>query len=76
MQPTYGNHDSYNITLSGRTNSNTLISGFPTDVENRGGSSEKFDGEGAMSIDGEAWGLKILSRNTCEGVHLIVNLQL
>ena len=50
------------------------IPGFPTGVENAGGG---FDGEGLSQYMGRAWGggLKMLSKNTCEGVHLIVKLQ-
>ena len=49
--------------------------GFPTGVENiEGGSSSKFDG-GLRSIHGGIMGeLKMLSKNTCHGVHLIVKL--
>ena len=44
--------------------------GFPTGVANMGRSS-KFDGGGLESKHGGAWGeLKMLSKNTCEGVHL------
>ena len=40
-----------------------------------GGCSSKFDGGGLNSIHGGAWGgLKMLSKNTCDGVHLIVKL--
>ena len=43
-----------------------------------GGGSSKFDGGGGLSQNmGKAWGmgdLKILSRNTSEGVQLIVKL--
>ena len=43
--------------------------GFPTGVKNVGG------GGGAKSIDGGSMGgLKMLSKDTCEGVHLIVKL--
>ena len=57
------------------------LAGFPTGVENmgggggcapptiRGGGSSKF-----KSIHGVGWGLKMLSKNTCEVVHLIVKL--
>ena len=51
---------------------------FPTGVENMGavppiggGASSKFDGGGLKSIHG---GLKMLSKNACEGVHSIVKL--
>ena len=46
---------------------------FPTGVQNMGGSS-KFDGEGLSQYMGGAWGVKILLKNTCGGVHLIVKL--
>ena len=53
----------------------TKITRFPTGVENMGGSPSKFDGGGLKSIHGGSMGvLKILSKNTCEGVHLIVKL--
>ena len=42
-----------------------------------GGGSSKFDGGGGLSqYMGGAWGggLKMLSKNTCEGVHLIIKL--
>ena len=58
--------------------------GFPTGVTNMGGtgeSSSKFDGgwgggRGGLSQNmAAAWGkLKMLSKNACEGVHLIVKL--
>ena len=54
--------------------------GFPTGVANMGStgeSSSKFDvGGGGLSQNmAGAWGkLKMLSKNTCEGVHLIVKL--
>ena len=52
----------------------SLHPGFPTGVENMGGSS-KFDGGGGLkSIKGEHRGLKMLPKNTFEGVHLIVEL--
>ena len=49
--------------------------GFPQELRTWGGSS-KFDGEGGLkSKHRGAWGeLKMLSKNTCEGVHLIVKL--
>ena len=37
----------------------------------------KFDGEGGGGLSqymGGAWGLKMLPKNTCEGVHLMVKL--
>ena len=40
--------------------------GFPTGVENKGGSS-KFNGEGGG-------GLQMLLKNTCEGVFLLLKL--
>ena len=49
----------------------TTNPGFPTGVENMGDSS-KFDGESLSQYMG---GLKILLKNTCGGVHLIVKLQ-
>ena len=44
--------------------------GFPTGIENMGCGSSKFDG-GLKSIHGGPWdrGLKMLLKNTCEGVH-------
>ena len=44
-----------------------------------GGGSSKFDGGGGLSqCMGGVWGggegLKMLSKNTCEGVHVIVKL--
>ena len=53
-----------------------LQAGFPTGVANMEGGSSKFDGGGGSSQNmGGAWGeLKTLSKNTCEGVHLIVEL--
>ena len=51
-----------------------LYAGFPAGVENMGGSS-KFDGGYLSQYVGGAWkGLKMLLKNTCEGVHLIVKL--
>ena len=44
------------------------------DGEGGGGGSSKFDGGGLSQYIGGAWVLKMLSRNTCEGVHLIVKL--
>ena len=38
------------------------------------GGSSKFDGGRLSQYMGGAWGLKILPKNTCEGVHLIVKL--
>ena len=55
----------------------SFTSGFPKGVENRGGGgSLKIHGDGGLSqyMRG-AWGeLKMLSKDTCEGVHLIVKL--
>ena len=51
----------------------TTNPGFPAGVENMGGSS-KFDGEGLSQYMGGAWGVKILLKNTCGGVHFIVKL--
>ena len=39
-----------------------------------GGGSSKFDEGGLSEYMVGAWGLKILSKNTCEGVNLIVKL--
>ena len=44
---------------------------FPTGVENMGGGEEWFKSIHWVSMGG---GLKMLSKNTCEGVHLIVKL--
>ena len=50
-------------------------SGFPTGVEDMKGGSLNFDGRGSSQYMEGAWGrLKMLSKNTCEGVHLIVKL--
>ena len=54
-------------------------SGFPTGVANiRGGGSSKFDGGRGVGLSqnmGGAWGeLKTSSKNTSEGVYLIVKL--
>ena len=48
-------------------------SGFPTGVENMGGSS-KFDGGLKSLHEGSMGELKMLSKNTYDGVHLIVKL--
>ena len=59
--------------------------GFPTGVENVslgalqvsiGGGSSKFDRGGLRQYMGGACGarLKMLSNNTCEGIHLMVKL--
>ena len=51
--------------------------GFPTGVANMGGPPQSLMGEGGLkskhggSMGGE---LKMLSKNTCEGVHLIEKL--
>ena len=52
------------------------IVGFPTGVENMGGALQNLMGGRGLSQNmGEAWReLKMLSQNTCEGVHLIVKL--
>ena len=52
-----------------------LWSGFPTGVEDMGGSS-KFDGGGGGGLSQYmgGGGLKMLSKNTCEGLHLILKL--
>ena len=47
--------------------------GFPQVLRTWGGSS-KFDGEGLSQYMGGAWGVKILLKNTCGGVHFIVKL--
>ena len=54
----------------------TSITGFPTGVANMGGGFLKILwGWGLKSKHGGARGkLKMLSKNTCEGVHLIVKL--
>ena len=60
-------------------NDNTVTgaSGFSTRVENMGGGSSKFDGRELKSIHGGSMegGLKMLLKNTCEGVYLIIMLQ-
>ena len=49
-------------------------SGFPTGVANMGGAPQNLMGE-LKSKNGGAWGeLKMLSKNTFEGVHLIVKV--
>ena len=51
------------------------MTGFPTGVENMGGGgSLKFDGELESVHGGEHGGLKMVLKNTCEGVHLLVKL--
>ena len=54
-----------------------LIPGFPRGIENMGRGSSQFDGR-LESIHGGGGGglgrLKMLLKNTCEGVHLLVNL--
>ena len=54
------------------------MAGFPTGAANMEGGSSKFDwGEGLSQCMERAWGgggVKMLLENTCEGVHLIVNL--
>ena len=55
-----------------------LLTGFPTGVENMGGLCLIFDGEGgslSQYMVGAWGGLKMLTKNTCERVHLIVKLQ-
>ena len=49
--------------------------GFPTGVVNIGGGSSKFDGGGELkSKHAESMGeLKILLKNTCEGVHKVAS---
>ena len=49
--------------------------GFPQVLRTWGGGSSKLDGVGLSQYLGGAWrGLKMLSKNTQEGVHLIVKL--
>ena len=49
--------------------------GFPTGVANMGGAPQNLMGEGLSQNMGGARGeLKMLSKNACEGVHLIVKL--
>ena len=61
--------------ISQHTQSNFLThaSGIPADVENKGGR-----GAGGADLSqymgGAEGGLKMLSKNTCEGVHLLVKL--
>ena len=60
-------------------NSHISKQGFPQVLRTWGGGSSKFDGvggEGGLSQHiGGAWGgLKMLLKNTCEGVHLLVKL--
>ena len=54
-------------------------SGFPTDVENMGGALQNLMGGGGAGdlsqyMGEHGGGLKILSKNTFKGVHLIVKL--
>ena len=52
-----------------------VVAGFPTGVENMGGLFKIWWGEWLKSIHEGAWGrVKMLSKNTCEGVHLIIKL--
>ena len=51
--------------------------GFPTGAENMVGGSSKFDGGGYSQYMGGAWGwggLKMLLKNTFQGVPLLVKL--
>ena len=49
--------------------------GFPTGVANMGGAPQNLMGGGLSQNMGGARGeLKMLSKNACEGVHLIVKL--
>ena len=44
-------------------------------MKNMGGTLQNLmEGGGLSQYMGGAWGLKILSKNTCEGVNLIVKL--
>ena len=51
-----------------------VVAGFPTVVENMGGSSKSGGVSGISQYMGEHGGFKMLSKNTCEGVHLIRKL--
>ena len=53
------------------------MAGFPTGAANMEGGSSKFDWGELKSMHGESMGgegqeVKMLLKNTCEGVHLIV----
>ena len=49
--------------------------GFPTDVENMVvGGSLKFGGWDLCQHMGGGWGFKMVLKNTCEVVHLLVKL--
>ena len=48
--------------------------GFPTGVENMGVGMLCPTRGGSSQYMGEAWGLKMLLKNTCEGVPLLVKL--
>ena len=49
--------------------------GFPHVLRTQEGGSSKFHGDGLSQYMGGAWGrLKILLKNTCDRVHLIVKL--
>ena len=50
--------------------------GFPTGAENKWGAPQNLMGEGLKSIHGMSMGggVKMLSKNTCGGVHLIAKL--
>ena len=47
---------------------------FPAGVENIGGALQNLMGGLSQYVGGACEGLKILSKNTCEGIHLIVKL--
>ena len=52
-----------------------LYPGFPTSVEDMGGVDfQNLMGRAKVNTWGEHGGLKIVPKNTCEGVHLIVTL--
>ena len=54
-----------------------VVAWFPTGVEDMGGGggASKFNGGvGLSQYMGEPGGFKILSKNSCEGVHLIIKL--
>ena len=50
-----------------------IDSGFPTSVEDMGGGLPPL-GAVLQNLMGVGGGLKMLSKNTCEGVHLIIKL--
>ena len=55
---------------------NVCSTGFPTGVEGMGGALQNLMGGGGLSqYMGGAWGrLKMVPKNNCKGVHLIVKL--